>query len=152
LGTAISENFNLNKLRYHKIILAADADCDGAHIRILLLTLFYRYFKPLVENGYIYIAQPPLYRIQKGKDIYYAYNDSQKEQILQKIIGLSDKKEIKDNKTTKGKIKLVVESEEEQQDHQEEHKNSEQELNMDNYKGISIQRYKGLGEMNPEQL
>ena len=105
LGTAVAKDFNLEKLRYHKIVIATDADVDGAHIKTLLLTLFYRYFQPVIEGGYLYIATPPLYRIQKGKAISYAYSDQEKEKIL---------KELKEN--------------------------------------YSIQRYKGLGEMNAEQL
>ncbi|MBU3942441.1 intein-containing DNA gyrase subunit B, partial [Patescibacteria group bacterium] len=109
LGTAIADDFNLEKLRYHRIILMADADSDGNHIKTLLLTLFYRYFKPIIEKGYLYLAQPPLYKIQMGKKMQYAYSDIEKETIL-KEMG-------KDSETT-----------------------------------ASIQRYKGLGEMNPEQL
>ncbi|MEK7657809.1 MAG: DNA topoisomerase (ATP-hydrolyzing) subunit B [Patescibacteria group bacterium] len=112
IGTAIGKEFNLDKLRYHRVIIATDADTDGAHIRTLLLTLFYRYFKPIIEGGYLYIAQPPLYRIQLGKEIKYAYNDSAKEKIIKEL--LAD-----------GKRQLS---------------------------NINIQRYKGLGEMNPEQL
>jgi len=109
LGTAIGEDFNINKARYHRIILTLDADVDGSHIRTLLLTLFYRYFRPLIEKGYLYIAQPPLYRIQGGKKTEYAYTEQEKEKIL-----ASFKKE-----------KIT---------------------------SFSIQRYKGLGEMNPQQL
>ena len=109
LGTAIAEDFNLEKARYHRIIIMTDADVDGSHIRTLLLTLFYRYFRPLIEAGYLYIAQPPLYRIQDGKKISYTYSEEEKNKILAKL-----KKEKAIN--------------------------------------ISIQRYKGLGEMNPEQL
>jgi DNA gyrase subunit B len=109
MGTAIGEDFNLEKARYHRIILTLDADVDGSHIRTLLLTLFYRYFKPIIEAGYLYIAQPPLYRIQTGKKIDYAYTEEEKNKIMDKL-----KKE-----------KVV---------------------------NISTQRYKGLGEMNPQQL
>ena len=109
LGTAIGEDFNIEKARYHKVILTLDADVDGSHIRTLLLTFFFRYLKPIIDQGYLYIAQPPLYKIQAGKKIEYAYNDADKERIL---------KEFK-------KQRLSV---------------------------SSIQRYKGLGEMNPSQL
>ncbi|HEU4962438.1 MAG TPA: DNA topoisomerase (ATP-hydrolyzing) subunit B [Bacilli bacterium] len=106
LGTSIGEDFNLEKARYHKIIIMTDADTDGSHIRILLLTFFYRYMRDLVKAGYVYMAQPPLYKISKGKQVHYAYNDRQMEEKLAEI----------------------------------------------GRQGVNIQRYKGLGEMNPEQL
>jgi DNA gyrase subunit B len=106
LGTAIAEEFDINKIRYHRIILTLDADVDGSHIRTLLLTLFYRYFPEIIEKGYLYIAQPPLYRLQKGKKVEYGYTETDKEEILSSL----------------GK------------------------------EGVTIQRYKGFGEMNPPQL
>ncbi len=127
LGAAIAEEFNLEKIRYHKIIIATDADVDGAHIRTLLLTLFYRYFEPVIEAGYLYIAQPPLFRIQKGKEVTYAYSEADKD----KIVG-------------KGVVKTSEEGEEEGADGEEGAKKASS--------GYNIQRYKGLGEMNPEQL
>ena len=85
IGTAIGEEFAIEKLRYHKIVIMTDADVDGAHIRTLLLTLFYRYFRPVVDGGYIYIAQPPLYKIQSGKTVEYAYSDDEKDKIIAEI-------------------------------------------------------------------
>lgn len=105
IGTGIAEEFDINKARYHKIIIMVDADSDGNHIACLLLTFFYRYMQPLIEAGYIYIAQPPLYKLQKGKEIIYVYSEQEKDSVLKR---LGDK--------------------------------------------VSIQRYKGLGEMNPRQL
>ncbi len=104
IGTGVKEDFDLSKLRYHKIIIMTDADVDGAHIRTLLLTFFYRYMPELIENGHVYIAQAPLYRIQRGKDVYYVYSDEEKDEMLSKL------------------------------------------------NGASVQRFKGLGEMNPQQL
>ena len=78
MGTAIGDIFDIGKLRYHKIIIATDADVDGAHIRTLLLTLFYRHFRPVIDGGYLYIAQPPLYKIKKGKEVFYAYTEEEK--------------------------------------------------------------------------
>lgn len=106
IGTGISEDFALGKARYHRIIIMTDADVDGAHIRTLLLTFFFRHMKPLIEAGYIYIAQPPLYRIKKGKTEVYVYSDRELNETLEK-------------------------------------------LGRD---GTNVQRYKGLGEMNPDQL
>ena len=130
LGTAIGETFNLEKLRYHKIILATDADVDGAHIRTLLLTLLYRRFRPILDGGFVYIAQPPLYKIQKGKEVHYAYTDQDKN----KIVG--NEAVIEDSEAT--------ESESEEGEEEEETKAKKSKFR--------IQRYKGLGEMNPEEL
>ncbi|MGC9603612.1 MAG: toprim domain-containing protein, partial [Minisyncoccia bacterium] len=87
LGTAISENFDIGKLRYHKIVLMTDADVDGAHIRTLLLTLFYRYFPKIIENGHLYIAQPPLFHLQKGKEMHYAYSDAERDKLHKQMGG-----------------------------------------------------------------
>src|SRR5690554_844212 len=105
-GTGIGEDFDLSKARYNKIILMTDADVDGAHIRTLLLTFFYRYMRPLLEHGYVYIALPPLYQVKKGKQVHYLYSDQELDQLLEEI----------------------------------------------GRQGVTIQRYKGLGEMNAEQL
>jgi DNA gyrase subunit B len=136
LGTAIGDVFDVTKLRYHKIIIATDADVDGAHIRTLLLTLFYRYFRQLLDDGYIYIAQPPLYKIQQGKITSYAYNDQEK--FL--ITGEEDTSDV------------VVEVEDGVEEGEVE--NEEEEGGTDTKKGpkFRIQRYKGLGEMNSEEL
>lgn len=150
LGTAISEDFNLNKLRYHKVVIMTDADSDGAHIRTLLLTLFFRYFRPIIDHGYLYIAQPPLYRIQKGKEVHYAYNEAEKQEVLDKIQGKTKEKETSKSKVRK--LKLVSESKEESILAVEEPMPESKTDELAELKGISIQRYKGLGEMNPGQL
>jgi DNA gyrase subunit B len=106
MGTGIGETFEINRLRYHRIVIMTDADVDGAHIRTLLMTFFFRYFRAIIDGGFLYIAQPPLYKLTKGKNSWYVYSDDEKQKVI-----------------------------------------DENAIN-----GENIQRYKGLGEMNPEQL
>ncbi|HNX64198.1 MAG TPA: DNA topoisomerase (ATP-hydrolyzing) subunit B [Oscillospiraceae bacterium] len=110
LGTSIGEDFDISKLRYGKVIIMADADVDGSHIRTLLLTFFFRFMRPLISNGNIYLAQPPLFKVSRGKKVYYAFSDEERDTYIKELQGENDK--------------LKVE----------------------------VQRYKGLGEMDPEQL
>lgn len=160
LGTNIGEQFDITKLRYNRIVIMTDADVDGAHIRTLLLTFFYRYFPVLIQSGHIFIAQPPLYSIKAGKDMKYAYNDEEKEKILlalNKVAGKEMSKgkgpDAKPEKTGKksapvsppsggGEEGVVPEGEEDAENTS---------LVIGGIK-VNIQRYKGLGEMNPDQL
>ena len=156
LGAAIAEEFSLEKIRYHKIVIMTDADVDGAHIRTLLLTLFYRYYRPVIEAGYLYIAQPPLYKISRGREFHYAYSDAQKEVFIKEMQAQRDARqdEREAKKVGKGNVKITVEEEhfiaEAMEGEEEEGKSSE--VLAKEGKGFNIQRYKGLGEMNPDQL
>ncbi len=127
LGTAIGDIFDISKLRYHKIIIATDADVDGAHIRTLLLTLLYRHFRPVIDGGYLYIAQPPLFKIRKGREIFYAYSDEERVQLAG--------------------ADMEIEAEP-----VEEPAEAAEEASPKKGAKISVQRYKGLGEMNAEEL
>jgi DNA gyrase subunit B len=140
LGTNIGDLFDHAKLRYGRIIIMTDADVDGAHIRTLLLTLFYRNFKDLITNGNIYIAQPPLYRVQRGKDVQYAYSDGELDRIRQRW---ERDAKAKPAKVTRGQKKAPVAETETGAAAPESGESSVR---------LSIQRYKGLGEMNPVQL
>ena len=134
MGTAIGDVFDISKLRYHKIIIATDADVDGAHIRTLILTLFYRHFRAILDGGFIYIAQPPLYKISKGKAIAYAYSDAEKDAAL-KEMGVAPTE-----------IAVVGEGDEEVPEEQEEAVIAKKPAKA------NVQRYKGLGEMNASEL
>lgn len=159
LGVGVGESFDISGLRYHRIIIMTDADVDGAHIRTLLLTLFYRYFPQLITSGHLYIAQPPLFRVQKGKDVRYVYNDVALEKVTKELATVSAAKMEKSAKakTPKGKaakaadVTLKLDGTVEGLPN-ETVEDAGVETVQSGIPGVSIQRYKGLGEMNPEQL
>jgi DNA gyrase subunit B len=154
LGIGVGETKDISRLRYHRVIIMTDADVDGAHIRTLLLTLFFRYFPELIEQGYLYVGQPPLYKIQKDKDVRYAFSDEEKMRTLKEwgiteketeadeegaqesaeATEMTEEKAIKGNKGSKGKAQPSAAAESKPR------------------RRVNIQRYKGLGEMNPQQL
>jgi len=139
MGTSIGDTFDLEKMRYHKIIIATDADVDGAHIRTLILTLMYRYFRAVLDAGYVYIAQPPLFKIKKGKEISYAYSDEERDRLL--------------GKDAPSLEELLVESaNEEGMETEEEEEEETKDTKGKKPAKIHVQRYKGLGEMNAEEL
>ncbi len=150
MGTAIGDLFDISKLRYHKIIIATDADVDGAHIRTLILTLLYRYFRPLIEGGYIYIAQPPLFKVKMGKEISYFYSDEELQNHLKKM-GF-DANELLEKESEGGDEGDAANENPENED--EENEGEEVAVKGKNAKPKKphIQRYKGLGEMNAEEL
>ena len=154
LGTNIDDQLDLDKLRYHRIIIMTDADVDGAHIRTLLLTLFFRHFTPLVNGGHIFIAQPPLYQLKKGTTVRYAYSDEEKDQMIIELGGdLRDATEM-GNESDDEETLEIVEGENSENENLEK-ENSKKDKKDEPKKAstrINIQRYKGLGEMNPEQL
>ncbi len=136
LGTAIGDVFDISKLRYHKLILATDADVDGAHIRTLLLTLLYRHFRPIIEGGFVYIAQPPLYKISRGKTVAYAYSDPEKDKVLKELgVAPSELEEAEPSESPVPEAEAAEEAE-----------------SRKKAPRASVQRYKGLGEMNPSEL
>jgi len=149
LGTNIDDQFDIEKLRYHRIIIMTDADVDGAHIRTLLLTLFFRHFSPLVSGGYMYVAQPPLYQLKKGATIRYAYSDEEKERIIVELGGSVEEAIEVGEENDEGENISIEETEE-----AEDKKGKKGAETEDKKKAakITIQRYKGLGEMNPTQL
>ena len=145
-GTAIGDTFDITNLRYHKIILATDADVDGAHIRTLILTLLYRYFRPLVDAGHVFIAQPPLYKVKRGKEILYFYSDEEKFKALGKDVDEAAMAEAENAGMEEDKDRLMDAAGADKNDEAEE------EVNTKKAPKISIQRYKGLGEMNHDEL
>jgi DNA gyrase subunit B len=163
MGTGIAEQFDISKLRYHRIIIMTDADVDGAHIRTLLLTLFYRHFPQVIENGYLYIAQPPLYGLTVGRKRLYAYDEGERESIIDRLI-----EEKKSKKKAAGDLEVVVSDEivatdesevaveapeAEAEEAESEDLATDEDKSRRKQAGVSaVQRYKGLGEMNDDQL
>jgi DNA gyrase subunit B len=137
LGTSIGETFDLSKIRYHKIVIATDADVDGAHIRTLLLTLFYRYLRQVIDAGYLYIAQPPLYKIKKGKEIAYAFSDEEKDFHI---------------KNMGGEVASIADGVSDDSEEENETEETDTKVKAKRVTKIEVQRYKGLGEMNSEEL
>lgn len=144
LGTNVGEQFDISKLRYHRIVIMTDADVDGAHIRTLLLTLFFRHFPDVIQQGYLYIAQPPLYRVSKGKNVGYAYDDVEKDRLIKEYGAAKETKDAEKAATKKAQV-------EEESAEADDQKIDETGVG-ENMNGVNVQRYKGLGEMNATQL
>lgn len=154
MGMGVGELLDMSKLRYHRIILMTDADVDGAHIRTLLLTLYYRYFPEIIKNGHLYIAQPPLFRVQVGKVFKYAFSDQERDEVLRELLAeaKANKKVKAEEKKAKGSAKKTEEEIEAEALAALEAAEEGSTVAVADGIAHSIQRYKGLGEMNPDQL